>query len=129
LCNQRFFYSACRDGVDCEIIQLLNEVGYPGLLPKDLQEKLQQFTMTRHQISPRILRINKCLEGEFCERFVEKRGWPWALTSFVLEVWRESEKRTDSLASNLKRLKASGSIFSNTRLENAMLTGCLRNVT
>jgi hypothetical protein len=35
--------------------------------------------------------MNRRLEKEFGERVAEKRGWHWALTSFVVEVWGESE--------------------------------------
>jgi hypothetical protein len=59
---------------------------------KDLQTKLAQFKVTRYQISRRILRMNKSLEKEFGENIAEKRGWHWALTSFALEVWSETEK-------------------------------------
>lgn len=60
---------------------MLFEVGSAGLLPKDLAKKLERFNVTRHQVSRRILRMNKRLEKEFGERIVEKRGWHWALTS------------------------------------------------
>ena len=82
---------ACADEVDREILRLLFEAGSPGLLPKDLQTKLQRFKVTRHQISRRILRMNRRLEKEFGERIAEKRGWHWALTSFGLESFRDSE--------------------------------------
>ena len=83
---------ACRDEVDEEILQLLFEAGSFGLLPKDLQAKLSQFNVTRHQISRRILRTNKRLETEFGELVAEKRGWHWALTSFGLEIWGQSSE-------------------------------------
>jgi hypothetical protein len=83
---------ACRDEVDREILQLLFEAGSPGLLPKDLQTKVERFKVTRHQISRRILRMNKQLEKEFGEKAAEKRGWHWALTSFTMEAWGEVEK-------------------------------------
>src|SRR3990170_2936248 len=76
---------ACEDEVDKEILQLLFEAGSPGLLPKDLSSKLQRFKITRHQITRRILRMNKRLEKEFGEHVTEKRGWRWALTSFAVE--------------------------------------------
>lgn len=41
---------ACTDEVDRAILQLLFEAGSPGLLPKDLQTKLERFKVTRHQI-------------------------------------------------------------------------------
>jgi hypothetical protein len=85
---------ACEDEVDKEILQLLFESGSPGLLPKDLATKLDRFKITRHQISRRILRMNKRLEKEFGEKAAEKRGWHWALTGFVVEAWGETEKAT-----------------------------------
>jgi hypothetical protein len=81
---------ACEDEVDREILQLLFEAGRPGLLPKSLALRLEQFKITRHQISRRILRMNKRLEKEFGESVVEKRGWHWTLTSFAIEVWGET---------------------------------------
>ena len=82
---------ACEDEVDREILRLLFEAGSPGLLPKDLVIKLGWFKVARHQISRRILRMNKRLEKEFGERVAEQRGWHWALTSFAVEAWGSSE--------------------------------------
>jgi hypothetical protein len=84
---------ACQDEVDREILRLLFEAGSPGLLPKDLADKLERFKVTRHQISRRILRMNKRLEKEFGEHAAEQRGWHWALTSFAMEVWGETIKQ------------------------------------
>ena len=70
---------ACEDEVDKEILRLLFEAGSPGLLPKELAIKLERFKVTRHQVSRRILRMNKRLEKEFGEQIVEQRGWHWAL--------------------------------------------------
>ncbi len=83
---------ACADEVDREIIRLLFEAGSPGLLPNDLASKLERFKITRHQISRRILKMNKRLEKEFGEQVAEKLGWHWALTNFVFEFWHEIEK-------------------------------------
>ncbi len=83
---------ACTDEVDREILRLLFEAGSPGLLPKELVTKLEQFKMQRFQISRRILRMNKRLDREFGERAAEKRGWHWAMTSFVYETWHGIEK-------------------------------------
>ena len=83
---------ACCDEVDREIIQLLFESGSSGLLPKDMQARLRKFKVTRHQISRRILRMNKRLEKELEEPIAEKRGWHWALTSFIVESWTSNEK-------------------------------------
>ena len=83
---------ACVDEVDILILEQLYESGSAGLLPKDLAEKLSQFKVKRHQVTRRIVRMNKRLEKELGERVVERRGWHWALTSFAFETWGESEK-------------------------------------
>jgi hypothetical protein len=84
---------ACEDEVDCEILNLLFEAGSPGLLPKDLVLKLEHFRVTRHQVSRRIVRMNRRLEKEFGECVAEKRGWHWALSGFVIDSWGETGTR------------------------------------
>jgi hypothetical protein len=84
---------ACTDEVDRQILQLLYEAGSSGLLPKELQVKLEWFKVTRHQISRRILRMNRQLEKALGEHLAEKRGWHWALTSFAMEIWGETNTR------------------------------------
>ena len=84
---------ACLDEVDREILQVLYEAGSPGVLPKHLAAKLSRFEVARHQISRRLLKMNKRLEKEFGEHVAEKRGWHWALTSFTAEVWGETETK------------------------------------
>jgi hypothetical protein len=86
---------ACKDEVDREIIRYLFEAGSFGLLPKDLTMKLERFKIIRHQVSRRILRMNKRLEKEFGEPIAEQRGWHWALTSFVIESWGNAEKKSE----------------------------------
>lgn len=83
---------ACKDEVDREILQLLFEAGRFGLLPKDLVGRLERFKVTRYQVSRRIQRMNKRVEKEFGEHVEEQRGWHWALTSFVMDCWGETEK-------------------------------------
>ncbi|MCW4017707.1 MAG: hypothetical protein NWF00_03370 [Candidatus Bathyarchaeota archaeon] len=83
---------ACKDEVDREILQFLFEAGSPGLLPKDLAAKLERFKVMRHQVSRRIIRMNKRIQKEFGEQVVEKRGWHWALTGFAVEIWRATGK-------------------------------------
>lgn len=83
---------ACEDEVDREILQALFEAGSPGLLPKDLSARLREFKVTRHQISRRVLRMNKRLKKEFGENAAEKRGWHWALTNFITESWGETKQ-------------------------------------
>jgi hypothetical protein len=82
---------ACVDDVDVLILDYLYEAGNVGMLPKDLAVKLAEFRVRRHQVSRRILRINKRLEKEIGEKLVEKRGWHWALTSFAFQSWGDSE--------------------------------------
>ena len=86
---------ACKDEVDLEILQALFEAGSPGVLPKDLAIRLEGFRISRHQISRRILRMNKRLEKEFGEQVAEKRGWHWALTRFAFEIWGEAKKSSE----------------------------------
>ncbi len=81
---------ACQDEIDREILQALFEVGSPGLLPKELANKLRNYRVTRHQVSRRILRMNKRLEKEFGEHTAQKYGHRWALTSFMFEAWGKS---------------------------------------
>jgi len=40
--------------------------------------------------------VNRRLEKEFGEHIAEKRGWHWALTSFAIEIWGETEKGLNS---------------------------------
>ena len=87
----------CTDEVDREILRLLFETGSAGLLPKDLAARLEAFRVTRHQISRRIIRMNKQLEKEFGEKAAEKRGWRWALTNFVSENWNESDNDIEAV--------------------------------
>ena len=98
---------ACQDEVDREILRFLYEAGSTGLLPKDLQEKLEQFKVNRHQISRRILRMNKRLEKEFGEHIAEKRGWHWALTGFALEAFRTSSQEEIACIGSLASKKVS----------------------
>ena len=87
---------ACIDEVDREILRSLFEAGSPGLLPRDLAGKLVAFEVGRHQVSRRILRMNKRLEKEFGEAAAEKRGWHWALTGFAFESWGKSKKEMNN---------------------------------
>jgi len=62
------------------------------MLHNDLTAQLSAYKVRRHQVSRRIIRMNRKLEKEIGERLVEKRGWHWALTSFGNEIWDETEK-------------------------------------
>ena len=79
--------TACADEVDVLILEHLYQAGNGGLLPKDLAAKLIEFKVRRHQVSRRVVRMNRRFEKEIGERIAEKRGWHWALTSFVFESW------------------------------------------
>lgn len=83
---------ACVDEVDVYVLELLYEAGGPGLLPKDLAVRLAAYKVRRHQVSRRIVSMNKRLKKEIGEDVAEKRGWHWVLTSFAFEVWGETEK-------------------------------------
>ena len=82
---------ACVDEVDREILQTLFESGSSGLLPKDLAVKLERFKVTRHQISRRLVRMNKRLMRKLGEGVAEQRGWHWSLTSFTLDAYGDTD--------------------------------------
>jgi len=82
---------ACVDEVDVLILDYLYEAGGGGMLPKDLAAKLNEFRIRRHQVSRRIVRMNKRLEKEIGEQLVEKHGWHWTLTCFAFQSWGDSE--------------------------------------
>jgi hypothetical protein len=91
--------AACKDDVDKAILQLLFEAGSPGMLPKDLAAKLTEFKVARHQVTRRIVRMNKRLANELDSAVVERRGWCWAMTSFGVDAYKASEK--DALAEDV----------------------------
>jgi len=84
--------AACEDEIDKAILQLLFEAGAHGLLPKDIAAKLAEFKVARHQVSRRIVRMNKRLAKELDSAVVERRGWCWAMTSFGVDAYKASEK-------------------------------------
>jgi hypothetical protein len=98
--------AACQDEVDKAILQLLFEAGAPGLLPKDIAAKLAEFKIARHQVTRRIVRINKRLAKELDSAVVERRGWCWAMTGFGVDAYRASEK--DLLAQGVTVHSGSG---------------------
>jgi hypothetical protein len=84
--------AACEDEIDKAILQLLYEAGAPGLLPKDISAKLVEFKIARHQVTRRIVRMNKRLAKELDLAVVERRGWCWAMTSYGVDAYKASEK-------------------------------------
>ena len=84
--------AACEDEIDRAILQVLFEAGAPGLLPKDIAAKLVEFKIARHQVTRRIVRMNKRLSKELDSAVVERRGWCWAMTSFGVDAYKASEK-------------------------------------
>ena len=87
--------AVCRDEVDREILSLLFEAGSPGMLPKDMAEKLERFKTKRFQVSRRILRMNRRLAEKIDRCVAERRGWHWALTSFCFESWGKSVREVE----------------------------------
>lgn len=84
--------AACKDEVDKAILQLLFEAGAPGMLPKDIAAKLTEFKIARHQVTRRIIRMNKRLAKELDSKVVERRGWCWAMTRFGVDAYKASKK-------------------------------------
>jgi hypothetical protein len=93
--------AACEDEIDKAILQVLFEAGAPGLLPKDIAAKLAEFKIARHQVTRRIVRMNKRLAKELDSAVVERRGWCWAMTSFGVDAYRASEKDLQAEGVNL----------------------------
>jgi hypothetical protein len=83
---------ACEDQVDVEILQLVYQAGREGILPKDVASGLLEYRLRHYHVTRRIQRMNRRLEREIGERLFEKRGWKWALTSFGVDIWGETEK-------------------------------------
>lgn len=61
----------CVDDVDREILQMLYKAGGAGLLSKDLATRLAVYKVMRHQVSRRIVHMNKRFERELGERVAE----------------------------------------------------------
>ena len=78
--------------LDKAILRLLFEAGAPGMLPKDIAAKLAELKIARHQVTRRIVRMNKRLAKELDSAVVERRGWCWAMTSFGVDAYKASEK-------------------------------------
>ncbi len=97
--------AVCEDEIDKAILQVLFEAGAPGLLPKDIASKLTEFKIARHQVTRRIVRMNKRLAKELDSVVVERRGWCWAMTSFGVDAYKASEK--DLLAEGVSLKSAS----------------------
>jgi hypothetical protein len=91
---------ACRDEVARAILQQLFEAGSAGLLPKDLAMRLAEFKVTRHQVRRRIVGMNKRLRKELGFAVAGQRGWHWALTSFSLDAWGETQNSEKVLFEN-----------------------------
>ena len=83
---------ACEDEVDREILQLLFEAGSPGLLPKDLVVKLEKFKVTRHQVSRRILKMNKQIRERVWRACGWKTGLAFGANKLPVDVWGAAEK-------------------------------------
>ena len=92
---------ACEDEVDRAILQVLFESGSAGLLPKDLASKLDRFKVTRHQISRRLVRMNKRLLRKIGACVAEQRGWHWALTGFALDAYGATDVEEISVAAGV----------------------------
>jgi hypothetical protein len=97
--------AACHDEVDRAILRLLFEAGARGLLPKDIAAKLAEFKIARHQVTRRIVRMNKRLAKELDSKVIERRGWCWAMTSFGVDAYKASKK--DLLSEGVNLLNAS----------------------
>jgi len=78
---------ACEDEVDVEIITCLMQKGVGGLLPSAIAAELGEYGLKRWNVTRRIQRMNKKLMKELGQKLAEKRGYQWAPTSFLIDVW------------------------------------------
>jgi hypothetical protein len=88
--------TACRDEVDLEILELLYQSVPAGLYPKDiafiLSREPYKFKLDRFQVLRRLKAMNRRFEKELRKHVAEKRGHRWALRSFAVDAWGETEK-------------------------------------
>jgi hypothetical protein len=78
----------CEQAIDVELLDLLREAGPAGLLARDLAVELHTY---RQYVTRRVKAMNRRLVREIGRAVVEKRGARWALSSFAVEAWDESE--------------------------------------
>ncbi len=95
---------ACEDAVDVAILDVVFQAGRVGVLPSAIakSETLSKYSLSRFNVTYRIMRMNKLLKKKTGKLLFEKRGHMWALTNFAFEVWGESEKEHGESASGLE---------------------------
>ena len=82
----------CKDEVDVAILNELYEAGPRGLYPVVIADRLATYGLSRFMVTYRIQRMNKRLKKELDQLVAEKRGWRWALTQTVYEIWGETKE-------------------------------------
>jgi len=90
----------CRDEIDLAIIDILLGAGSEGMLPKDIAARLASYKVSRWHVSRRLVRMNNRLKEEIGRNVAEKRGWKWAVTSFMNENWRSTQEEVVCLRKN-----------------------------
>lgn len=63
------------------------EAGPKGLYLVVIAENVAAYSFNRFMVTYRIQRMNKRLKKELDQLVAEKRGWRWALTKTVYEIW------------------------------------------
>jgi hypothetical protein len=81
------FDLVCRDSRDEAILDVLQEAGPNGLLPRDIYAKVAKFGLQYHHITRRVNRMNRRLKDEMEERVADKVGAKWALSDFMSRNW------------------------------------------
>ena len=89
----------CKDEVDVAILNQLYQAGHKGLYPVAVAERLSEYGLSRFLVSHRIKRMNKTLEKELDQLVAEKRGWRWALTRTVYEIWGATKEEIEESSS------------------------------
>lgn len=84
----------CRDEGDRALLDYLRSKGGVGITPTEAcgAEELERFRLKPFHITRRIQRMNKRLKKELDQFVAEKRGWRWALTKTVYDIWGATKK-------------------------------------
>lgn len=81
----------CTDEVDHAILNFLRDSPAEGMLPRDIHNEVQHNT-SPWNVTLRIRKMNKKLDGYIGQRVAEKRGLRWCLTSFMDLAWTDESE-------------------------------------
>jgi hypothetical protein len=79
--------TACLDGRDEAILQVLRQSYPEGKLPKDIYLDVRRHGLQYHHVTRRIKRMNRRLQQMIGENAAEKVGARWSLSRFMIANW------------------------------------------